>query len=67
MANETTFSKTQDQIFKEIDDKLNELYVEIVEANPSRIQVVTFNLLFVVQAGSVKGSVVFNSIAKLKS
>lgn len=58
--------KSQTEVLKMIDDKLNELYAEIASSNPGRIQVVTFNLLFVLKLGSVQGTVSFESIAKLK-
>lgn len=59
-------NKTQIEVLKIIDDKLNELYTEIVSSNPRHTQVVTFNLLFVLKLGSVTGNVIFESIAKLK-
>jgi len=60
-------NKSQIEVLKIIDDKLNELYAEIASSNPGRVQVVTFNLLFVLKLGSVSGNVIFESIAKLKS
>ena len=57
---------SQTEVLKTIDDKLNELYAEIVSSNPDRIQIVTFNLLFILELGSVQGNVSFESVAKLK-
>ena len=59
-------NKSQFEILKIIDDKLNELYVDIASSNPGEIQIVTFNLLFVLKLGSVQGTVSFESVAKLK-
>lgn len=58
--------KSQIEVLKIIDDKLNELYADLVSSNPGRIQVVTFNLLFILKEGSVQGTVSFESVAKLK-
>lgn len=58
--------KSQIEILKTIDDKLNELYAEIVSSTSGKVQVVTFKLLFVLQEGGVWGNVIFESIAKLK-
>lgn len=65
MSNENRPNLNQLDVFKKIDSKLNELYTEIISTKPKRIQVVTFNLLFVIQEGSVKGNVTFESVAKL--
>ena len=59
-------TKSQIEVLKIIDDKLNELYADLVSSNPKTIQIVTFNLLFVLKLGSVKGSVRFDPVAKLK-
>ena len=59
-------NKTQREVLKIIDDKLNELYANIASSNPGGIQIVTFNLLFVLKLGSVQGTVSFESVAKLK-
>ena len=59
-------NKSQIEVLKIIDDKLNELYVDLVSSKDPRIQVVTFNLLFVLKLGSVQGTVSFESVAKLK-
>jgi len=50
-----------------IDKKLNDLYLELLSFYPNAVQVVTFNVLFVLREGSVSGSVSFESIAKLKT
>lgn len=50
-----------------IDKKLNDLYADLVAFYPNAVQVVTFNILFVLREGSVSGSVSFESIAKLKT
>ena len=57
---------SQTEVLKTIDDKLNKLYAEIASSNPGRVQVVTFNLLFILKLGSVQGNVSFESVAKLK-
>jgi len=58
--------QSQIEVLKIIDDKLNDLYAELVSSKDGRVQVVTFNLLFVLKLGSVQGTVSFESIAKLK-
>ncbi|MBA7497065.1 hypothetical protein ES702_07674 [subsurface metagenome] len=58
--------KSQIEVLKMIDDKLNELYADLISSNPGHIQVVTFNLLFILKLGSVQGTVSFESVAKLK-
>lgn len=59
--------QSQTEVLKMVENKLNEIYVELISKNPGHIQVVTFSLLFIVKEGSVQGTVSFESVAKLKN
>ena len=63
---ETKKDLSQIEALRIIDDKLNELYADLVSSNPEHIQVVSFNILFVLKLGSVSGTVSLEKIAKLK-
>jgi len=57
---------TQLEAFRLVGSKLNELWSELLSSNSFKTQVVHFDLSFILQEGSVKGSVYFDEVAKLK-